>query len=154
MFFGRGLDAPERRKEDGEVVFATQDERIVRIFDELQRCFIAAVEVLDLGRLLAFARHGDVVQFGLKGFFKDGFVLKDQILAFLGVAEESEEQAAVDSLQALLHLLAGDDAAVVLAEDDVDRIAQARKVDDALNAEGHQDNEQDAEAQNQFLAEA
>ena len=63
-----------------------------------------------------------------------------------GVPGKGEEGAAVHPLDRLFHLLAGDDAPVVLAQDDVDRAAQPGEQRDALHPEEDEDGEEAGEA--------
>ncbi len=68
------------------------------------------------------------------------------------VAEKDEQDPAVHALQGFLHLLAGDDASVILAEDDVDRYAQLGEMEDALGSDDDEDDEERAESQGYLLA--
>src|SRR6185369_15677022 len=70
----------------------------------------------------------------------------------LRLPRESEESAAVQPLQRLLHPLARDDARVVFAQDDVDRSTQLGQQGDALDAHGDQDRQETDETEDQLGA--
>jgi len=70
------------------------------------------------------------------------------------MTEKDKKVAAVDALQRLFHLLAGQNAAVVLAQDDVDRNAEPGQVVDALRSYDQDDDKQRAKAQRYLVAES
>ncbi len=93
-----------------------------------------------------------LLELDLKGRFEGAQVVADELVPLPRVAEKAEKDSAVDALQRLLHLLAGDDAPVVLAQDDVDRNAQLGEVENALGPDDDDDDEKRAESEGDLLA--
>ncbi|MCK7500711.1 MAG: hypothetical protein MZW92_68740 [Comamonadaceae bacterium] len=88
----------------------------------------------------------------MKGLFEGGLIDADELVPLPRVAQKDEEDPAVDALQRFFHLLAGEDAPVVLAQDDVDRDAQLGEMEDALGPDDDDDDEERAESQGYLLA--
>jgi hypothetical protein len=68
------------------------------------------------------------------------------------IAQETEKGAAIHPLKGFFHILAGYDAAVVLAQYYLDRPAQIRDQVDALTADNQQYCQQSAKAYGYFSA--
>ena len=124
----------------------------VRVQHPLQHRLVGAVKLLQALRLLPLAGQGDVAELRRQGRGEAGAVLLGDRKPLLRLAGQGEEGAAVHPLQSLLHLLAGDDALVVLAQDDVDRAAEIVEQRDALHSHGNQDRKQQHEAQGELGA--
>ena len=82
---------------------------------------------------------------------EDLAVVLDQPAALVRAAHEGEEDAAVDALQGLLHGLAGDDAFIVFAQNDVDGAPQNGDLGHRQKADSADQDEQAAETEDQFL---
>ena len=108
-------------------------------------------EALQGGGLLPFPREGDVAQFDLEGLLEPLFVRADQLPPLPVIPQQDKEDAAVHPFEGLLHLLAGDDAAVVLAQDHVDGLPELLELNDALAADDQDDEQQPPEPQGKFL---
>ena len=93
-----------------------------------------------------------LLELGLKGLLESGSIVADELVPLPRVAEKDEQGPAVHALQGFLHLLAGDDAPVVLAQDDVDRYAQLGEMKDALRTDDDDDEQERAESQRDLLA--
>src|SRR5262249_11369628 len=93
-------------------------------------------------------------QLGLERLLEARAVRGGELPAAPPVAGEREEGGAVEALERLLHLLAGEDALVVLPQDDVDRAAQAVEEGDRVEAAGQEDGEEAAEAQGELRPQA
>ena len=150
---GLVLDLAEQRQELREIGLIPEIDGPVRVDDARQTGLILSEKVPQPGRFFAFRRKGDVAELDLKGLFKGGLIVADEFAPLAGMAEKDEEDPAVDAFQRFLHLLAGDDAPVIFAQDDVDRSSQPGEMEDALGPDDDDDDEKRAESQGYFLAE-
>ena len=140
---GLVLDLAEQRKEVREISLIPEIRGLGRIDDAFQTGFVLSEKVPQPGGLFSLGREGDVAELDLKGLFEGGLIVTDEFVPLRRMAEKNEKNSAVDALQGFLHLLAGDDAPVIFAQDDVDRSAQPGKMEDAL---GPDDDDDDREA--------
>ena len=148
------LDLLEQGQEHRKVLRTPLLERAGRV-DDLRDDFGIRVEDLaEVVGLLPFTRQGDVAHLHRQGLREQLHPVFDLAPAIGIIPQKREDDPAVDALERFLHFLAGHDAAVVLAQDDVDRFAQVPDLQDGHHANAGHDHQQTAEAQHEFLPDA
>ncbi len=148
------LDALEQGKHPAEIGVPPDRRGQGLIDDTGERRFEPAEVIPDHRGFFPFSGKRDRIQLDLEGRPERGRVRGDQGLALLRLSEQNEEEPAIHALERLFHLLAGDDAPIILPQDDVDGRAQARKIPDALDADNDEDGQHPAETQEHLLSES
>ena len=110
--------------------------KVLRLLDVL------LVKVADLEGEFLFAGQGDVVELLVEVLLEDRQILVVHLAGQVPLAGEGEGEGGVHALGGFLHVLAGDDAGVILVQDGVDGAAKPEEEGDGVTADGDQKDEQ------------
>ena len=108
---------------------------------------VGFVRLLQLLRQFRFAGQGDIAELGAQSFAEQRQVLRVELTAALLLAGERKEKRGIHPLGRFFHLLTGEDAAEIFAQDDIDPAAELREERDRVEADRHEQNEERCEAE-------
>ncbi len=119
-FIRCALHLLKQRQNFLEVKMATDIHRQGLLFNFMQGRQVTGEKRFQCGSFFCLAGDRDVVQLDLERFLKDHFILPDLFCPLPLVPQKGRKNTAVHAFQGFLHILTGDDTAIVLAQDHID----------------------------------
>ena len=98
-----------------------------------------------------FARHRDVRLFGAPGSGQSLDIFVKIRFGTVAPAAEFTQDAAVEPLKGVVHLLTIDHAAIILAQDHIDRVAEPTDLPHHHEADGADQEQKDRKARQEFF---